>query len=260
MKSKNKLHYFLLYTAILLAIIGIFSPLLPKILIGKHQLSDLALIGDWWGGTSAVFIAFSGIIFLILNYLMQKDELDLTRKELKIQRFETVFFNLLNIRQKLIENTVVVDKNSEKNYGYFAIKLLRIELYNSYPYGSTNPNDLNSEILLIKELFRIFTEQKGKYINDFFNNFKSIMKYIDKHIELNDINKQFYFDLLFSQLSTDEILLLFYLGESWGILEFKPFFNKYKVFKDINIHNLIKPEHKGFYSYLSKKSINEYYC
>mgnify|MGYP001312332572 FL=1 len=121
MKNISKSYNLLLLFAILLAVIGIISPFIPKIFLDKHQLSDLALIGDWWGGTSAVFLAMAGIILLILNYLSQREELELTRQELtetrnefieqnqtlKIEKFENKLFNLLKHRNIIIDSLVL---------------------------------------------------------------------------------------------------------------------------------------------------------
>jgi hypothetical protein len=73
--------------------------------------------GDMFGAVNALFsgLAFAGIIITIL---LQKEELTLQRQELKdtrkefgkqnetlsLQRFETTFFNLLNLHINLISN------------------------------------------------------------------------------------------------------------------------------------------------------------
>jgi hypothetical protein len=91
-----------------------------------YWYDDRGTFGDMFGAINALFsgLAFAGIIVTIL---LQRQELELQRKELtetrkefetqnttlKVQRFESTFFNLLNNHNRLISEFSVKDKINE---------------------------------------------------------------------------------------------------------------------------------------------------
>ena len=88
-----------------------------------HDSEKQGQFGDQFGAVNALFsgLAFAGLIFTIIlqkkELALQREELTQTREELKgqkeqmseqnktlkIQRFESLFYNMLNLQQKIIE-------------------------------------------------------------------------------------------------------------------------------------------------------------
>lgn len=104
----------------LVVIIGgffVFSFLADKLAsIDPNSLNNRGLYGDSWGGVNAIAsaLAFAGVIVTLYlqnrDLNLQRDEMRLQREEfmqenetLKYQRFENLFYNMLNLQQKIVE-------------------------------------------------------------------------------------------------------------------------------------------------------------
>lgn len=279
MKNISKPYNLLLLFAILLAVIGIISPFIPKIFLDKHQLSDLALIGDWWGGTSAVFIAIAGIILLILNYLSQKEELELTRNELAftrrefkqqnetliIQRFENTFFNLLSLHNQIIDSIEeFMDGRTYKKRDYF--EYVYNHLSKNYVKDSiviahrTNNEELELQFHSeqIKRIYKKFVKTNywgvasyQSVLGHYFRNLYHLVKFIDDSAEITENKKKFYGEIVRAQLSSAELGMLFYNSLSHYATgnTFKNLIEKYKLLINFEVNLLILPIHERYYEH-----------
>ena len=83
---------------------------------GADVLSNRGLFGDSWGGVNAIAsaLAFAGVIVTLYlqnrDLNLQREEMKLQREEFarenetfKYQRFENLFYNMLNLQQKIVE-------------------------------------------------------------------------------------------------------------------------------------------------------------
>lgn len=84
----------------------------------NFDFTELAALGDYLGGMITAFLTISTILLVYATYRTQQKELSATRKQLeatveqaeisnetmKIQRFETTFFNMVNMHSDLINN------------------------------------------------------------------------------------------------------------------------------------------------------------
>lgn len=80
-------------------------------------------IGSFIGGVVGVLFSLSAVVFFVVALYSQKEELTLQRQELaetrsifKQQQFESIFFNLLSIQQKIREQ---IQKESVNNFAFF---------------------------------------------------------------------------------------------------------------------------------------------
>lgn len=75
-----------------------------------------------------------------------------------------------------------------------------------------------------------------------------IVKFIDRDKQLSMEDKKHYASLLRAQLSTFELLLIFYNAMStYGIKKFKPLIDKYDLLQNMNITLAIKDCHKAIF-------------
>ncbi|WP_026566616.1 hypothetical protein [Bacillus sp. UNC41MFS5] len=95
-----------------------------------NNLEDLGPVGDFIGGSSVAFLTFSSVIFLLLTIYLQRQELTETRKEssraneqyklsnetMQLQKFETTFYNLIDLLNTNKENIVFFNKNKNEKY------------------------------------------------------------------------------------------------------------------------------------------------
>ncbi|MDD3467670.1 MAG: hypothetical protein PHE67_11020 [Campylobacterales bacterium] len=174
--------------------------------------------GDYVGGTLNPILGLLSLIVLLLVYVQNKEELELTRQELKnsatalaeqsktleIQRFEQTFFSLLELRNKI---TTEFSFNSAK--GLVALKLLinTVSSYDDNRYTITR----HCKIII------------------------RIIEFLD-HANISD--KLLYSGLLRDSLINEELILL--CREIIQIPEYEKIFKllyKYGVFENFDFNN-----------------------
>lgn len=238
--------------------------------------------GDMFGSINALFsgLALAGIILTILlqrkELKLQREELRDTRREfetqnetLKLQRFESTFFNLLNIHHQIVN---AIDyryyKKKEKEYNPYALK----------PVGSSE--ELEAVTISGRDVFRnrynamlpelqknpedyekIYLKHYEKSLTDFghyFRNLYRMIKLVDQTDFFYDVSsvsekevfklKYRYTCIIRAQISDYELLWIFYncLSEN-GIDKFKPYVEQYSLMKNIPKTLIADTKHIALY-------------
>ena len=231
----------------LLIIIELFPD--PKHMInGVKDISHLTArgtFGDMFGAVNALFsgLAFAGLIIAIymqrkeLEY--QREELELTRKEfqkqtkefeeqnknLAIQRFENTFFSMVKLLNSIIDsisfeeviygavggfNTAQLQymspaQRTRNNNGREVFTCFRKQLV----VELKNITSIENFSDKVSEFFLHHPYSADNYIGHYFKVIYSILKQIDQNKSLNFDEKKSYSNMLRSQLSCDELFLLF---------------------------------------------------
>lgn len=114
---------FILFVAVLVCVgISFLGIWLSYIFVSKHPdvpdvMNARGLFGDSWGGVNAIISAFA-FAGVIVTLFLQNRDLNLQRKEmarqreefekenetLKYQRFENLFYNMLNLQQQIVDD------------------------------------------------------------------------------------------------------------------------------------------------------------
>lgn len=212
---------------------------LSKSSLSSKSFEKLGTVGDFLGGSTVGLLSLSSILFLISTIVMQRKELGLQREELqmtreelakaneqyritnetmKLQQFETTFFNMISMHSNLINDLAVletsgrnvivrfineVNKNfKEEGYRSFLLEHFRKfdDLEEWYYYYSTYIDSINQ---LMK--YSVFIQKKlpelpnikgyknllndGVYLNEF-NEYYIEKIYLLKFDEINDYNKK----------------------------------------------------------------------
>lgn len=218
--------------------------------------------GDMFGSINALFsgLAFVGVVVAIL---LQKDELGLQRQELeetrdelkgqkvqleeqnktfKKQSFEDTFFQLLTLYSNIV-NAIDLDSGDgyfEQNNGQQLIKGRDcfVRMYNilngwleaKMKQGSQTLSDDEKRDLITGE----YAEFYNRYDSDlghYFRTLYNLIKYIDSS---NVPCKKFYTDLVRAQLSSHELLLVYYNCISdLGRTKLAPLVTKYNLLKHL---------------------------
>lgn len=110
-----------------------------------------------------------------------------------------------------------------------------------------------------KEKFEAFHNFYHPYIGHYFRNLYQILKYISKS-DFDKITKKFYSNLIRAQLSSNELLLLFYncIGDV-GSVKFRPLLEEFEMLEHMPEDSKIIAEDILYY----KKSAfgkNKHYC
>lgn len=201
----------------------------------------------------------SALIKQIQEFELQRTELEETRKvfkeqseTFKIQRFENTFFQLVNLYNEIISNlqsTFQGIKYERRDViGNYSLQLsqsfdLYLKTYKQNNIGEfvvdkeLNPISLEDIESLIDNTYENFHYNITKqHLSNYFRTIYQIFKFIYKSDLINNEEKQFYANILRAQLSSDELLLIFYnsLHEGLGYPNFLYLVNKFDVLQNFD--------------------------
>ena len=241
--------------------------------------------GDSFGVVNALFsgLAFAGVICAIL---LQKRELKLQReaineqkKTLQKQNFESSFFQLLGLHNDIVNSMEIQDRacSGRECFGHL-LNHLQIMIYREVDLKvaqSSEDDSLQRECLntQYEEFFRVHQSFLGPYFLHLYQviNFVDDHEYFDedekecKNKKEKKKNKKRYTDFILSQLSSNELGLLFFHGLNARGTEFKfkNLVEEYAFFKYLSSEVLIAAEYRAQfvddrYERLSDDSYKEY--
>ncbi|MCB5206539.1 putative phage abortive infection protein [Methylovorus mays] len=190
--------------------------------------------GDYMGGTLNPILSFFAFVFLVRTLALQqqsiqiqKDELSLTREEMKkttraleIQNIEGVFFQLLKRNTELLNN--IAFSTSTNGNGVQTLYLVL------HPLINLEARDNESVIKGFLNSIKTIKVSAGPYLSNLY----LIIDMIDKNNELDFVDKNKYIDIVKSQLTSWEVAFLFYYGQCEEGFHFAYFINKYGLFKN----------------------------
>lgn len=245
--------------------------------VTEHLLgSDMQLniVGDYTGGVVASMWSLAGLFIIYVAFLGQKQQILHQKMELKYnrfevkatrvelegqkqqmieqnktlrqQRFENTFFQMLNLHHQIV-NAIdfphPVNTKGRDCFKHVYEKRLIITCRNIKNNEKLNSLGIGRTVL---EFERIFKENQSDF-SHYFRNLYTVTKFIHQS---DSEDKQRYIDILRAQLSTHELLLLFYNGLSdYGNRKFKPLIEKYALLKNMPQQSLFELEHiKGYNS------------
>lgn len=239
-----------------------------------HNYEERGTFGDMFGAINALFsgLAFGG---LIITLLYQKDELELQRAELqetreemarqrnefeeqnktlKRQRFENTFFNMLSLQQEIVSN-LYYEYDKRVGNGIKTIQCKGRELFEYvYLYMSLTVKGIEQYGGLRNVLYHydytMFSQLDFiSRFDHYFRHMYRIFKYIDSTDLIEDDERYEYTCILRSQLSSYELVMLFYNSlTANGRAKLKPLLEKYSVFNNLREDLLAKAEDKSLYA------------
>lgn len=238
-----------------------------------EQIGKLGPISDWIGGVTIPFFTLASFIILFLAYTTQTEELSLTRQELSStreqfvqqnntmsrQRFEDSYFTLLSFHSEIINginysvpadgsiNARIIYHNGRSYFPKGAERFSQIySALKSQTMGGQP--DQQTDMRLIADCWKRFFKEHQSYIGHYFRNMYHIVRFVDEtpNSVLSDEEKYNYVRLLRAQLSSFELVLLFYdvmVGE--GYSKFRPLIEKYHLLE--NLDKDLVGQHWGYY-------------
>ena len=246
--------------------IGIFGGIcvvifgLPTIFTQLPSIVDFTEtgeIGDTIGGIMGPFVAIGAAFLTFMAFWVQKEANEAQRQDIKVERFNNNFFNLLNIHEQITNsleyNTyeMLNGQTEPKSYrgrvifqqAYNGIQEYDREKGRSY-YGMKDR--------IRKEGMEAYTKSKiPTYFDHYFRNMYRIVKYVDEadvfdddKISSNVLKEKYeYVAILRSTLSRYELVWLFYNTLSdYGRAKFKPLVEKYALLNNIRVELLVNPQ------------------
>lgn len=250
---------------VLMMILVIVAWALSAVLISAFfsNGSDRGTFGDMFGAVNALFsgFAFAGLIYTILlqkkELSLQRHELALTRGEmagqrvqmesqaatLKLQQFESTFFQLLRVHGDIVNAIDLVRSNDgQETKGRDCFKVF-CKRFDSQMLRNFNSQ---TEAEQIRSAYAAFYGAHEAEVGHYFRHLYHVIKFVDSS-GIDD--KRRYTSFVRAQISSYELQLLFYncLSEQ-GNLYFKPLIEKYGLLKhlpktvDDRRRNYYKPE------------------
>jgi hypothetical protein len=255
--------------AVLLGVVILLLLASAAVLIPRHfePPSHSGEFGDMFGGVNALFsgLAFVGVIYAILlqrrELQYQREELEQTRYELKGQReqleaqnrtfrrqtFDNAFFHLLELHHQIVNGMDLGESSADaeatttgRDCFVQFYRNLRERLESDERFEAAGATRENIRIAYA-ELYDEIQPEIGHYFRNLYN----IVKFIDRS-EVED--KKTYSNLVRAQLSSHELLMLFYncltrLGEE----KFKPLLERYALLKNMPEEALLDESHVRWY-------------
>lgn len=212
-----------------------------------YWVEQRGTFGDMFGAINALFsgLAFASLVYTILlqrtELQLQRNELKYTREELegqkiqlaaqneamRMQNFENAFFQLLKLLNEII-SSIDLQTENRQTHGRDCFSIFYTRFATTYrKHRSGNPEGTPRAIT--NDAYEKFYETHQGELGHYFRTLYNIVKFVHQS---NVENKKFYTNLVRAQLSSQEILLLFYNCLSkQGEEKFKPLVEKYSLLK-----------------------------
>src|SRR5260221_11480810 len=206
-KDLPRLSYFIS----LVIIIWVSSPIIIRYLFQNWQCAGL--FGDSFGAVNSLFsgLAFAAIIYTIY---VQKNELLETRKQIEVQKFEGTFFNLLNLHQSILKN-VTISVDDKEFQGVKCMQYLQNQLKDNFSAKLTSLDQLNEYSLGSHRsaVMNVFSTLYNSHEDKLAYSFKSLVnigRIIKESRLFSKTEKEFYYEIVRTQIHPCEAALLFY--------------------------------------------------
>lgn len=232
----------LIFGTVLLIFFGFAFTLLTFIWpIQEVSVAKSGVFGDSFGVLSSLFNGLA-LAALILTLTEQKNEF-------RQQHFENTFFEMVRLH---VDMTASIDlKMRDKNeneivtQGKDCFSIFYDKLKGTFYYqDQNNPN--NTEAQRFADAYDFFWGKWHKELGHYFRSLYTVFKYINES-KLED--KKLYANIMRSQLSDHELLVLFYNCLSkHGEEKFKPLVEEYALFDNMPLEMLYKPSDQSRYS------------
>lgn len=249
-KFKTLSIVFLVICAIIL-----FLPLLFTQCSGV-DFTDTGQIGDTIGGTTAPFIAMAAAYLTFVAFWVQFKANQYQRDDIALERFNTNFFNLLNIHEEITNN---LEFEYFTNGGVNAIMGRKAFRFSFKEVVAKTPDNMEyknfSAMLHERGIQEYINSAFPTYFDHYFRCMYRIVKLVDETEVLADkdenkelLKRKEYVSILRSKLSRYELVWLFYNGLTYGKDKFKPLIEKYALLKNLRQDLLVSKRDIKLYS------------
>jgi hypothetical protein len=208
--------------------------------VSEISINKAAEFGDSFGVLTSTFsgLAFAGVVWTLLS---QREELKVTRDELKKQRFDNSFFQMLGLHNDILGSIDLVNRETAVvSKGRDCFITFRARLLRAYEAPTLNFLEDISEEDRLKSAYKKFWKEGNNELGHYFRFLFNLYRFID---ESTNVDKKFYSNLVRSQLSDQELFLLFYNCLTPHGQKFMTYAIQYELFDNLKIESLMSPSH-----------------
>ena len=160
-------------------------------------------LGDYVGGVVGSLWTLTGSILVYMAFVSQQKQIDEGKVELKRQQFENIFFRLIETHHSIL-NSIDIGIGENKKTGSDAFESLFKDLRDDIESFDIE----NSEQFI--EDFKKFYKRNNKDLSHYFSNILNLLRITKEAEAIEILEKELYYDILLSQLSSSERILLTY--------------------------------------------------
>jgi hypothetical protein len=254
--EKNEKIFIGMIVLIVVVLVGAYY-LIPY--LAKDDLpASLGLFGDQFGAVNALFsgLAFAGLIYTILlqkeELKAQREELTLTRQEIEgqklelkqqnetftLQRFETSFFNMLSQHNQMVSEIIINQVRGKSivrdiiNTYHLHEQIDFVALLRALKSGSYTEEEIKQAV---NNNFEEIYSHYQMFLGAYFRSLYRVFKFID---ESKIQNKRSYTDIIRSQLTDDELCLLFLNGLTNKGKNFRRYIEEYSLLDNLPLDKI----------------------
>lgn len=224
-----------------------------KSLGSLEKFSLLGPFGDFLGGTLNPLLTFLTFIAVVITIILQNRELALTRAEversanaldkqansIELQNFENTFFEMLKFQADLV-NSIDIDEGKIRGRDCFGI--FYTNLNKKYRENLKKDGGKRTNIKVLALSYYLFWKEHQYDLGHYFRYLYNFLKFIDE----KEGDSEKYIKILRSQLSDQELLILFYNCLSRNGEKFLPLAEKYALFDNLPTYRILDKEHLEF--------------
>ncbi|WP_441276936.1 putative phage abortive infection protein [Tardiphaga sp. 172_B4_N1_3] len=231
------------------------------IYVGYHNVDwykDLGTWGDFFGGTLNPILTFLTFIGVLLTIALQKIEMNLTREELgrsadalenqiqttRKQIFESTFFQMLSLHNNIVNSIDLF--NSETGVttqGRDCFRAFYTRLTKIYRDNQKKAQKNHSDEKILELSYKLYWKEVQLDLGHYYRYLFNMIRFVKK----NSPDDDFYIKLIRSQLSDQELLLLFYNCLSEQGQNFRLYAEEFALFDNMP-RRLLEQEHRARFS------------
>ena len=213
--------------------------------------------GDFFGGVLNPLLTFLTFTGLLITIILQQTELKDSRREFKRsadalvaqnksterQIFESTFFQMLSLHNTIIDSIQLTNRSNEHRQGrecfvtFYSYFSERYERHSSIQKLERRKVD---ELAAINDAFRDFWDRNQRYLGHYYRYLYNIVRFINEKRP----DEETYIRILRSQISDQELLLLFYNCMTPQGHKFKTLVEKFALINNIDKGQLLNKQHE----------------
>lgn len=173
---------------------------------GGQSFHEIGPLGDWVTGITAPFLNIAGFFMIYAAFRQQGSDAEQARGEFHLQRFETIFFHLIQLHHQHVHSIQTnYSKKSQEDFFEATYRYLQRRLS-----ATETPSS-------IEEIYADYYKQTHNYIDHFVRHLLFTFDYVLETSAFDQTDQAVakqermrYLGILLGQMSTEELLLLFY--------------------------------------------------
>lgn len=224
-------------------------------IMGPAVYKGLGPWGDFFGGIANPVLTFLTFIAVLATLWLQHEELGLSRDELsrsanaleaqiesaKKQRIENTFFQLMSNHNEIVNAIDLASRGKPTTFGRDCFSVFYTRLTKIYREIEGKPNIGKDD--RIERAYTDFWRDHQLELGHYYRFLYRFVIFIDREFSQDD----FYMGLLRAQLSDQELLMLFYNGQTQHGRAFRPLIEKWALLDNMPRIRLLDREHEGLF-------------